>query len=173
MTDSNEATGKRSRHGFWFGLAAGGILGVALSGAVALGAGALAAGHLGGGHGHRGFFRHEDPEAAREHVALATDWILTRVEATEDQKGQAKRIVAQIVRRPDASHRGASVEPRDSRRGDEPGEPRPRSDRAIEAGPGGAIRPGVEGAQRVADGARGDTHSRAESGARLDGAQIP
>ncbi len=95
MTDSNETTGKRSRHGFWFGLAAGGLLGVALSGAVALGAGALAAGHLGGGHGHRGFFRHEDPEAAREHLALATDWILTRVEATEDQKGQAKRIVAQ------------------------------------------------------------------------------
>lgn len=95
MTDSNEATSRRSRHGFGFGLAVGGILGIALSGAVALGAGALAAGHLGGGFGHRGFFRHDDPEAAREHVALATDWILTRVEATEDQKVQAKRVVSE------------------------------------------------------------------------------
>jgi Spy/CpxP family protein refolding chaperone len=102
MTDSDEvksreehATRRRSRHGFWSGLAAGGILGVILSGAVAMGAGALAAGHLGGGHGRRGFFRHEDPELAREHVALATDWILTRVEATEDQKGQAKRVVSE------------------------------------------------------------------------------
>jgi Spy/CpxP family protein refolding chaperone len=102
MTDSNETKSgedhsirRRSRHGFWSGVAAGGILGVVLSGAVAMGAGALAAGHLGGGHARRGFFRHEDPELAREHLALATDWILSRVEATEDQKGQAKRIVSE------------------------------------------------------------------------------
>ncbi len=102
MTDSTEdknieqhALRRSSRHGFWSGLAAGGILGVALSGAVALGAGALAAGHLGGGHAGRGFFRHQDPEAAREHIEFATDWILSRVDATEDQKGQAKRVVSQ------------------------------------------------------------------------------
>jgi Spy/CpxP family protein refolding chaperone len=102
MTDNNEGTGReeqavrrRSRHGFWLGLAAGGLLGVAVSGAVALGAGALAAGHLGGGHGRHGFFRHQDPELAREHMELATDWILSRVDATEDQKGQAKRVVSE------------------------------------------------------------------------------
>jgi Spy/CpxP family protein refolding chaperone len=95
MTDSSETTGRRARHGFGFGLLTGGLLGVALSGAVALGAGALAAGHLGGAHGRRGFFRHEDPAAAREHMALAADWILTRVDATEDQKAQAKRIVSE------------------------------------------------------------------------------
>jgi Spy/CpxP family protein refolding chaperone len=102
MTDSNETKSseehsirRRSRHGFWSGVAAGGILGVVLSGAVATGAGALAAEHLGGGHARRGFFRHEDPELAREHLALATDWILSRVDATEDQKGQAKRVVSE------------------------------------------------------------------------------
>ena len=102
MTDSNEiknseehATRRRSRHGFWAGLTAGGILGLVLSGAVAMGAGALAAGHLQGGHARRGFFRHQDPEVAREHMTLATDWILTRVDATEDQKGQAKRVVSE------------------------------------------------------------------------------
>jgi Spy/CpxP family protein refolding chaperone len=68
---------------------------VALSGAVALGAGALAAGHLGGGHAGRGFFRHQDPEAARAHMEMATEWILGRVDATEDQKAQARRVVAE------------------------------------------------------------------------------
>jgi Spy/CpxP family protein refolding chaperone len=102
MTDSNEDKSteehrdrRRSRHGFWSGLVAGGILGVALSGAVALGAGAMAAGHLGGGHGRRGFFRNEDPEVAREHMELMTDWILSRVDATEDQKGRAKQVVSE------------------------------------------------------------------------------
>jgi Spy/CpxP family protein refolding chaperone len=98
MTNGNEAESGRSRHGFGFGLALGGLLGIALAGGVVLAAGALAAGHWrGGGHGHGGFFRHEDPEAAREHMALATDWILTRVEATDDQKEQAKRIVSQAI----------------------------------------------------------------------------
>jgi Spy/CpxP family protein refolding chaperone len=95
MTESNDAKSGRSRHGFAFGLVMGGLLGVALSGAVALAAGSFAAGHFGGGHGRLGFFRHENPEEAREHVALAADWILTRVDATEDQKGEAKRIVAE------------------------------------------------------------------------------
>jgi Spy/CpxP family protein refolding chaperone len=96
MTDGNEASSRRSRHGFGFGLVTGGLLGVALAGTVALAAGAVAAGHWGfGRHGHRGFFRHENPEAAKEHMALAADWILTRVEANEDQKGEAKRIVSE------------------------------------------------------------------------------
>jgi Spy/CpxP family protein refolding chaperone len=95
MTEGSEGKSRRSRHGFGFGLVAGALLGVALTGAVAFGAGALAAGHLGIGHGRRGFFRHEDPEAAREHMALATDWILSRVDATEDQKEQAKRVVSE------------------------------------------------------------------------------
>ena len=102
MTDSNEgksgqqhAVRRRSRHGFGFGLVAGGLLGVVLSGAVAMGAKALAAGHLGGGHARGGFFRHQDPELAREHMELMTDWILSRVDATEDQKGQAKRVVTE------------------------------------------------------------------------------
>ena len=94
MTENTDLQSGRSRHGFAFGLVMGGLLGVAISGAVALAAGAFAAGHFGGGHGRFGMFRHEDPEAAREHMALAADWILTRVDATEEQKGEAKRIVA-------------------------------------------------------------------------------
>ena len=102
MTDTMEtksreehAIRKRSRHGFLAGLTAGGILGAVLAGAVAMGAGALAAGHLGGGHARRGFLGDQDPEVAREHMELATDWILSRVDATEDQKGRAKRIVSE------------------------------------------------------------------------------
>lgn len=101
MTDNEEAKGKedhsvrrRSRHGFWFGLLAGGLLGAVLSGGVALGAKALAAGHLGGGHRRGGLFR-QDPELARGHLALMTDWVLSRVDASEDQKAQAKRVVSE------------------------------------------------------------------------------
>ncbi len=101
MTDNEEkdreehGIRRRSRHGFWSGLVAGGLLGVVLAGAVALEAGALAAGHLGGGHARRGFFRHQDPELDRGHVELMTDWILSRVDATQDQKEQAKRVVSE------------------------------------------------------------------------------
>jgi Spy/CpxP family protein refolding chaperone len=98
MTEKNEVESReehkarrRSRHGFWSGLLAGGLLGVAASGGMA----ALAAGHMAGGHARMGFLRNEDPETAREHLELATDWILSRVEATEDQKGQAKRVVSE------------------------------------------------------------------------------
>jgi Spy/CpxP family protein refolding chaperone len=100
MTDSEgakhteeHAARRRSRHGFWSGVIAGALFGALLTGAVAVGAKALAAGHPGGGRW--GHFRHEDPERAREHLELATDWILSRVEATDDQKGQAKRVVSE------------------------------------------------------------------------------
>jgi Spy/CpxP family protein refolding chaperone len=102
MTGSQEEKGRedhsirrRSRHGFWAGIVAGGVLGAVLAGAVAQGARALAAGHLGGAHGRHGFFRNQDPEVAREHLELATDWILSRVDATEDQKGRAKQVVSE------------------------------------------------------------------------------
>jgi Spy/CpxP family protein refolding chaperone len=104
MTDNQDAKGKedhsvrrRSRHGFWTGIVAGGLLGVALAGSVGLGARAVLASHLspgGAGHLRRGLFR-QDPELARGHLELMTDWILTRVGATEGQKEQAKRVVTE------------------------------------------------------------------------------
>ncbi|HEY7698479.1 MAG TPA: Spy/CpxP family protein refolding chaperone, partial [Vicinamibacteria bacterium] len=103
MTDSNEDTKRdeekerrRSRHGFWTGILAGGVLGVALAGAVALGGKSVLAAHFSpgfGGHLGRGLFR-QDPELARGHLELMTDWILSRVDATDDQKEQVKRVVS-------------------------------------------------------------------------------
>jgi Spy/CpxP family protein refolding chaperone len=85
---------QRSRHGLGFGLVAGGALGIGLSMAVAMAAGALAAGHLGGGwQGRHGFLGRDDPAATKEHWAFATDWVLSRVDATDDQKDRAKRIL--------------------------------------------------------------------------------
>jgi Spy/CpxP family protein refolding chaperone len=97
MTDVKTTTEDhtlRSRRGFWFGLTAGGALGISLSAAVAMAAGAYAAGHLGGGwQGKHGLLRQDDPVATKEHWEFATDWVLSRVEATDDQKDRAKRIL--------------------------------------------------------------------------------
>ena len=72
-------------------------IGIAVFGLV----GALFAGcgHWGGRHGHWGHHRHglDNPEEAREHVEDAAEWILNRVDASDQQNQQVKSIVGESV----------------------------------------------------------------------------
>jgi len=102
MADTNQGTEAGRKH-FWqrrrFWMASGGILtGLAAFAAVAprVSARVLA------GHGCRGHhpFRAQmlaDPAAAKHHAGMAVEWALRGVDATEEQKQQAKRITDRLV----------------------------------------------------------------------------
>ncbi len=90
---------RTSRHGFWAGIVLGGLLGAATAGGFILtGSQAVAAGKLMGGMGH---FHHHgspvSPELARERAAFAIDFVLSRVDASEDQREQIKAIVGNSI----------------------------------------------------------------------------
>jgi protein CpxP len=87
---------RKSRHGFWSGLIIGGLLGAALAAGIAFSStnAEAAGGGLGAAvHGHHRF-QSLDPEAARERTEFAIDWILGRVDATEQQRDQVKAILS-------------------------------------------------------------------------------
>lgn len=89
---------RKTRHGFWFGIAIGGVLGGVL-GAAAFTAASVSAAPMAlkafaGRHPGHGL---QDPERAKEHVGLATELVLGRVDATEDQKEEAKRIAERAI----------------------------------------------------------------------------
>lgn len=52
-----------------------------------------------GGHGHRGFGAQmlKDPAAAKQHAGMALEWVLRGVDATDEQKQQARRITDRLV----------------------------------------------------------------------------
>jgi Spy/CpxP family protein refolding chaperone len=90
---------RKSRHGFWAGIVLGGLLGAAIAGGFLFaGSQAIAAGGLMGGMGH---FRHHgpppSPEVAQERAEFAIDFVLSRVDASDDQKGQIKAIVGSSI----------------------------------------------------------------------------
>lgn len=114
MTQSNQSTnstsnenqnrtdrqGRRSRHGFWMGITAGGLLGLIVGGVAAVGATALAAPRLASAvlhPGHRSGEGFRDPELARERAEFATEWMFDKVDASDDQKAQARAIVSHAV----------------------------------------------------------------------------
>jgi protein CpxP len=90
---SAENQGAPRRRRFMTGLVAGGLLGGLLATAV----GAWSSNHggpggwQGGGRWCRGS---TNPEARRERVEFATDWMLSKVNATDAQRAQIKAIVA-------------------------------------------------------------------------------
>lgn len=93
-TDSpqSHAQPNQGRRRFWQGVFAGG------AGATLLSLGLPALSHA----GHRGgFFRRGsldlDPEAMRERAEFATDWMLSKVGASDAQKEQVHAIVARTV----------------------------------------------------------------------------
>jgi Spy/CpxP family protein refolding chaperone len=87
----------RSRRRFLTGVVTGGLLGSLLAGGVGLYAQAQAGPGWWwrAGHGHGGFFRHAayDPEMVGTRIEFATDWILSRLEASDAQRQQVKAIV--------------------------------------------------------------------------------
>ena len=57
---------------------------------VVLAAGALLAPSVSGA---RGGWHHRDPEAVKQHVGMAADWLLYKVDATDDQKSKVQAIL--------------------------------------------------------------------------------
>ena len=105
MPDTNQGTQAGGtplwrRRRFW--LAGGGVLaGLAALAAVAPRASAYRAlaGHGFFGRGRHGFGAQvlKDPVAAKEHAGMAVEWVLRGVDATEEQKQQARRITDRLI----------------------------------------------------------------------------
>lgn len=97
MSTETETHEKRQskRHGFWFGIVAGGLLG-ALAGGVVAGAATpvLAARAFSHGFGRAGL---QDPALVQERAEFAASYILDKVSGTEEQKDEVKRIVAEAI----------------------------------------------------------------------------
>ena len=92
----------RSRRRFLTGVVTGGLLGSLLAGGIGMYARAhpnpgwwLCAGHGFGGYDRQGPL---DPEMAGERAAFATDWILSRINASAEQRQQVQAIVQGAVK---------------------------------------------------------------------------
>ena len=109
MSESNDrqAVGEqqtpqpRSRRRFLAGALTGGLLGSLLAGGVSLYAQAQPGPGwwFGAGRGPGGHFRHAayDAEMMKTRIEFATDWLLSRIEASEAQHQQVKAIVQATV----------------------------------------------------------------------------
>lgn len=91
-----------TRRAFWLGggaLAAAAAVATLSPRAWAFGRGMHGFAGFGGHHGHGGFSQRllADPEAAKERVALATEWVLRTVDGTDEQRQQARRISDRLV----------------------------------------------------------------------------
>src|SRR2546428_10079447 len=91
----------KSRRRFLTGVVTGGFLGSLLAGGFNMYAHAQ---HGPGwwfqaGHGPGGYFRHaaHDPEMMGTRIEFATDWLLSRIEATDEQRQRVKAIVQATV----------------------------------------------------------------------------
>ena len=109
MSESNEAQvpgepqlpQSRARRRFLTGVITGGLLGSLLAGGIGMYAHAQ---HGPGwwfhaGHGPGGHFRHAayDPEMMSARLEFATDWLLSRIEANDEQRQRVKAIVQATV----------------------------------------------------------------------------
>ena len=84
-----------TRRAFWWG--GGALAAAAAAFAVSPRVMAFHRGE-GGFGGHRGFgFMHGGPEAAKDKIGVATEWMLKTVDGTEDQKQAARRISDRLV----------------------------------------------------------------------------
>jgi len=102
MADTNQGsevggTPLWRRRTFWLG--GGALAGLAALGVMAPRAMAFRGLHSSFGHGHRGFGAQilKDPAAAKEHAGMAVEFALRGVNATDEQKQQARRITDRLV----------------------------------------------------------------------------
>jgi Spy/CpxP family protein refolding chaperone len=110
-TRSSEPT----RRPFLRGLAAGGLLGGFLA---AAGSAFAKGGNFSFWHMGRGCGRHSshDPQAAKERAQFMSDWLLERVDASDEQRAQIKGLLARALddlaplREEHHSHRAAFLE---------------------------------------------------------------
>src|SRR5438874_13138065 len=105
MSESNETqvSGEqqlprsRARRRFLRGVVTGGFLGSLLAGGIGMYAHAQQGPGwwFRAGHGPGGYFRHaaHDPEMMSARLEFATDWILSRIDASDEQRQQVKAIV--------------------------------------------------------------------------------
>jgi periplasmic protein CpxP/Spy len=98
---AQHATQSRSRRRFLTGVVIGGFLGSLLVGGLNLYSHAQPGPGwwFRAGHGPGGSWRHGayDPDMVRARIEFATDWILSRIEASEAQRQQVKAIVQATV----------------------------------------------------------------------------
>ena len=91
----------RSRRRFLTGVMTGGFLGSLLAGGINLYSHARPGPGwwLRAGHGPGGFWRHGayDPDMMQARLEFATDWILSRIEASDAQRQQVKAILQATV----------------------------------------------------------------------------
>jgi len=91
----------RSRRRFLTGMVTGGFLGSLLAGGISLYAHAQPGPGwwFRAGHSHGGYFRRaaHDPEMMSARLEFAADWILRRLETSDEQRQQVKAIVQATV----------------------------------------------------------------------------
>ena len=90
---------RNSRGRFLTGLLSGGLIGMLLTGAFTMFSADAHYGAWRHGRGHHGFGHHgfEDASAAAERAGTFTDWILSRIDASQEQREQIKTIVQNAV----------------------------------------------------------------------------
>jgi periplasmic protein CpxP/Spy len=100
-TGAQQTAQPRSRRRFLTGVVTGGFLGSLLVGGLNLYSHAqpglgwwFQAGHGPGGSWRQGAY---DPDMVRARIEFATDWILSRIEASDEQRQQVKAIVQATV----------------------------------------------------------------------------
>ena len=101
LTGAQQMAQPRSRRRFLTGVVMGGFLGSLLVGGLNLYSHAqpgpgwwFRAGHGPGGSWRQGAY---DPDMVRARIEFATDWILSRIEASDEQRQQVKAIVQATV----------------------------------------------------------------------------
>jgi protein CpxP len=99
--DAQHSPQPKPRRRFLTGMVAGGLLGSLLAGGIGMYAQAQQGpgSWFRAGHGPGGFFRHaaHDPEMLSARIEFATGWILSRVEASDEQRQKVKAIVQATV----------------------------------------------------------------------------
>ncbi|HEY7491432.1 MAG TPA: Spy/CpxP family protein refolding chaperone [Candidatus Tectomicrobia bacterium] len=91
--DEQPASRKGARRRFLAGAVTGGILGSLLAGSVSVYSYVNHWPVRGGPGGWFGHHRTHDPEIMHERLGFATDWIMHRINASEEQQQQVKTIV--------------------------------------------------------------------------------
>lgn len=98
LAESPSAPQGKARWRFLTGMVTGGLLGSLLASGISVYShGFSGAGGPGGGrHSTRGW-HHHDPVTAQEHINFATDWLLSRIDASEAQRRQVQPLVQATV----------------------------------------------------------------------------